>query len=131
MSAEDEPVTTIRYTYDNFLANSAAVVTEVFVHPLSTSRIVHPPQPAGGRAGSRLPDTHIIRVDPTFKMVFIAVCGFTALAFGFDIYLTEMVTPAADATAKAAHNNLLNLLGAAWTAGVGAIIGLLGGKNLE
>jgi hypothetical protein len=102
---------------DNFVANSTAVVSEIFVHPLACSTVDHPtPSP---------PAAHVIRVDPKFKMIFLAICGFTVLSFVVDVIFTWLWT-----TPTVPQEAFLDHVGQAWAGGIGAICGLLGGKNL-
>jgi hypothetical protein len=116
------------HTDDNLLANSKAVVTEIFLHPLSISTVDHParlPPPPPPPSSQIFHDLHLIRVDPKFKMIFIAVCGFTAVTLLLDVVFSSYFTEPTKTQMA-----LLDHLGTAWAGGVGTIIGLVGGKSL-
>jgi hypothetical protein len=107
----------------NFVANSAMVVvtsvtspTTVSVVDLATATTV-PPSMAPP------PGHPVATVAPTFKLVFLSVLAITVVAGLLQIVLAAYwTTPTANQQAS------FEAMSFAWKTGLGAILGLLGGK---
>jgi hypothetical protein len=123
----------ITYSSDGFFANSAAIVTEVFKSPTSSSVVItgagytEPPKPVEPPPAPTLPPEQgrKIPIQPTFKLVFLTVLGLTVVAFIAQVVMAaiwDKPTPNQQAVFEAAAF--------AWKAGIGAIFGLLGGKQI-
>lgn len=63
-----------------------------------------------------------IPLSPTFKLVFYAALGLTLLSLLIALGISFVETP------NAAQKEIFNTCAVTWKIGVGAIIGLIGGK---
>src|SRR5262245_4883594 len=144
MTGENDKPHIVR-TSPGFLANTAAIVTETLTLPLTSSVIItdpnlppfrptrsintndqpivrpgpadRPPQPA--------PSEPSIPVPKTFKLIFLTVVAITFVGFIAEIAMAAYWTsPTAD------QHNVVLAADFAWKAGVGAIVGLLSGKQI-
>ena len=107
----------------NLVANSAVVATATIISP-RTETLVDLTASRTIPTGEAPPAVHAIaRVSPTFKLVFLSVLGITVAAGVLQIIL-------AAAWQEPTHNeqSTFEAMGFAWKVGIGAIVGLLGGK---
>ena len=74
--------------------------------------------PCNGFAGA-------IVLSPTFKLIFVAVFAITVLSG-----VAQIVMAALWDAPTGLQQDVFSAMGFAWKAGFGAIVGLLGGKNL-
>lgn len=137
----------IRLTDRGFAANTAAIISESLSSPSTSSYIISrestggtaawsPAPPPGAkprklrlkdvrdRLGTPGPKEKRVFVHPAFKMTFIAVLALTVVAG-----LAEVIMAAAWGTPTANQQTAFQAADFAWKAGVGAIFGLLGGKQ--
>ena len=122
-------------TTNNVLANTASIIAETFKAPNQDSRILSFKAP--GEVSGPIATTDMSRAQPPeppeketvvrshFKMIFISVLVLTILGFGAEILLNVLwANPTSgQSTAIAAADGMFK-------AGFGAIVGLLGGKQL-
>ncbi len=131
--ADDKDKISITHVSDGLFANTAAIVSEVFKSPTSYSLVItgagytEPLKPATPppTAPQQPEQGHKIPIQPTFKLVFLTVLGLTVVAFIAQIAMAatwNKPTPNQQAVFEASAF--------AWKAGIGAIFGLLGGKQI-
>jgi hypothetical protein len=120
----------------NPIANAALIVSQTLASPLSASAInlsnARPTAlalstvPASTVAGTSPPSGSAVDtgfISPTFKMVFIAV-----LVVTISCGIAELVLASVWEKPTTNQQAAFEAMGFAWKAGLGAILGLLGGK---
>ena len=148
MANEKEPLHTV-HVEEGLFANTAAIVSEIVKHPLTASVVT-----SGARADAekilrayesaaptpqdalreirqmmqileRPPrQGHATRIEPTFKLVFLTVVAITVLSFLAEVAMAQSwLPPSTD------QHSVIEAADFAWKAGIGAIFGLLGGKQ--
>ena len=132
--SDDEKVRYITIPSDNFVANTASIISEIFRAPTTSSVITTGVGYAASSFGLRdvgeaarqrrqPQEPREFALSPIFKLVFLAVAVLTLLMFVAQLILAvTMATPS--------EQTVFNLLGASWQGGFGGLIGLLGGKQL-
>jgi hypothetical protein len=88
--------------------------------------------PTGGT--ENVPDTQgsKMKIPTTFKIVFIVVVGLTLLSFvGLGILAIWGSPASSEAEISVFQRNFYNACSFGWQAGLGAILGLIGGKVTE
>jgi hypothetical protein len=135
--SDDEKVRYITIPSDNFVANTASIISEIFRAPTTSSVITTSVgyaassfglrdvgEAARQRRQRRQPqEPREFALSPIFKLVFLTVAVLTLLMFVAQLILAvTMATPS--------QQTVFNLMGLAWPAGFGALIGFLGGKQL-
>ena len=120
-----------KVTVDNtFAANTAAVIREVFNAPTKDSVVESMEQPEHKPGGVGMPAPRVPTepvketvVGSNFKMIFICVLLLTVGTLVAEIVMVWAFNPP-----TANQQNLITGLESVWKGGVGAILGLLGGK---
>ncbi len=107
----------------NIVANSAVIAISTFSPTVETAVDL-----TAGKTvlpGAEAPPGHAIaRVSPTFKLVFLTVVTITVL-----VGVAEIVLAAVWTTPTPNEQTAFEAMDFAWKAGIGAILGLLGGKQ--
>jgi|ERR1044072_2113682 hypothetical protein len=114
-------------------ARLGRLLAAILSRPLETSKLdlnAPPPQHKESVTGDKIrggsPDPRkpkVVVLHPAFKLVFLTVTAITVLSIIAQIALANYwLTPTAN------QQQVFDALGFAWKTGIGAIVGLLGGK---
>jgi hypothetical protein len=120
---------------DGLFSNSSAVAVESFISPWteSTIRTTIQPRMVNHSVSKNAPlewsvpttrTVKTIKVNPTFKLIFLTVVGITILAGAVEVLLAGVWT-----APSPNQQSAFEAMGFAWKAGIGAIFGLLSGKT--